>query len=239
MGKDLISVLLPALNEEMTIGSVIDSIPTGQLRDRGYEVEIIVADGNSKDKTQEISIRRGARVVVQQGRGKGLGVREAFDEIKGKYLFMMDADGTYPGHHILDMLPLLESGDYDVVLGSRINGKIQPGAMNRLNYIGNKFLTTTANFFFPNGCKISDVCTGMWGFKGPLIKELNLTAVHFEIEAEMYAKCVKNGFRIGEVPIIYRKRTTDSKLSSLKHGSRIFNQLLIEKFFSNDSVRQP
>lgn len=232
MGRNLISVLLPALDEEMTIESVIDGIPTEQLNDMSYDIEIIVVDGHSRDKTQEIARKNGARVITQQGRGKGLGVREAFKAFKGKYLFMMDADGTYPACHILDMIPLLQSGEYDVVLGSRLNGTILPGAMTRFNYIGNKFLTTTANLLFPNGRKISDVCTGMWGFNSNVIKELYLTATHFEIEAEMYAKCVKKGYRIGEIPIEYGKRKTEAKLNSLRHGPKIFHQLLTEKFFS-------
>ncbi|UCE75064.1 MAG: glycosyltransferase [Methanomassiliicoccales archaeon] len=232
MGKDLISVFLPALDEELTIESVIDDIPTKKLMGMGYDVEILVVDGNSKDRTKEIARNKGARVITQQGIGKGLGVREAFSAFKGQYLFMMDADATYPGYHILDIIPLLESGKYDVVLGSRMNGTILPGAMSRFNYIGNKFLTETANALFPNGHKISDVCTGMWGFRREVVKDLNLTAVYFEIEAEMFAKCIKKGYKIGEIPIEYRRRKTPSKLRSMKHGSRIFSQLITEKLFN-------
>jgi dolichol-phosphate mannosyltransferase len=220
----------------MTIEEVINSIPTQQLMNMGHDVEIIVVDGNSKDRTQEIAEKNGARVLTQEGKGKGLGVRTAFQSFDGDYLFMLDADGTYPGHHILDMYPLLQSGEYDVVLGSRINGHISPGAMSRFNYMGNKFLTATANLLFSNGHKISDVCTGMWGFKKHVIDTLDLSAVHFEIEAEMYARCMKNGFKIGEIPIHYKTRKTKPKLRSVRHGSKIFKHMLTERFFNNDSV---
>jgi dolichol-phosphate mannosyltransferase len=232
MHKDLISVLLPALDEEKTIGSVINSIPTQQLKNMGHDVEIVVVDGNSKDRTQDIAIEKGARVLAQKGEGKGMGVRTAFEELNGDYLFMLDADGTYPGHYILDMLPLLRSGRYDVIMGSRLNGSIQPGAMSKLNYLGNKMLTRTANRLFANGHKISDVCTGMWGFNKSVIKNLDLTAIQFEIEAEMFAKCMKKGYKIGEIPIEYRKRPNKSKLRSMRHGSKIFSRLLTERFFN-------
>lgn len=229
MPKNHISVVLPALNEELTIGKVIDGIPVSQMMKKGYKIDITVVDGNSTDNTQKIARERGARLILQKGKGKGLGMRTAFKEFNGSYLFMMDSDATYPGHHILDMLPLLESGKCDVVLGSRLNGKIMPGAMSRLNYFGNKILTEAANILFPNGHKMSDICTGMWGFKGDVVRRLRLDAKHFDIEAEMYAKCVKMGCRMGEVPIHYNKRVAPSKLSSMKHGFSIATRLIKEK----------
>lgn len=229
MPKNRISVVLPALNEELTIGSVIDGIPVSQLMKKGYDINIMVVDGNSTDNTPEIALEKGVRLIKQKGRGKGLGMRTAFNAFNGKFLFMMDSDNTYPGHHILDMLPHLESRKYDVVLGSRLNGKITPGAMSGLNYLGNRVLTGAANILFPNGHKVSDVCTGMWGFNGDVIRKLELDSKHFDIEAEMFAKCVKMGYRIGEVPINYNKRVAPSKLSSMKHGISIATRLLKEK----------
>jgi glycosyltransferase involved in cell wall biosynthesis len=229
MPKNRISVVLPALNEELTIGRVIDGIPVSQLMKKGYDINIMVVDGNSTDNTPEIALEKGVRLIKQKGRGKGLGMRTAFNAFNGKFLFMMDSDNTYPGHHILDMLPHLESRKYDVVLGSRLNGKITPGAMSGLNYLGNRVLTGAANILFPNGHKVSDVCTGMWGFNGDVIRKLELDSKHFDIEAEMFAKCVKMGYRIGEVPINYNKRVAPSKLSSMKHGISIATRLLKEK----------
>ena len=228
MPKNRISVVLPALNEELTIGRVIDGIPVSQLIKKEYDIDIMVVDGNSIDNTRKIALEKGARLIQQRGRGKGLGMRTAFKKFDGKFLFMLDSDNTYPGHHILDMLPLLESRKYDVVLGSRLNGKITPGAMSGLNYFGNRFLTGAANILFPNGHKVSDICTGMWGFRGDVIRKLELDSKHFDIEAEMYAKCVKMGCRIGEVPISYNKRVAPSKLSSMRHGMSIATRLLKE-----------
>ena len=113
-----ISVLLPALNEEATIGSVIDAVPVDLLDGMGFHTEIMVVDGHSTDRTQEISVGKGARFVVQDGRGKGNGLRSAFRVNEGEYLFMMDSDNTYPPVYILRMLEMLDKEGYDVVMGS-------------------------------------------------------------------------------------------------------------------------
>ncbi len=230
MAQKQISILLPALDEALTLGKVIDGIPVNQMIEKGYDIDIMVVDGHSTDNTQQIALEKGARLILQEGKGKGLGVRAAFEAFNGMFLFMMDSDDTYPGYHILEMLPLLESGEYDVVLGSRLNGNIMPGAMSGLNYLGNKVLTGTANLLFPNGHKVTDLCTGMWGFRNSVVDRFELEAEHFDIEAEMYAQCVKMGCRIGEIPIEYRKRVAPSKLSSMKHGVSIAKRLLKEKW---------
>jgi dolichol-phosphate mannosyltransferase len=157
-------------------------------------------------------------------------MKAAFAASKGEFVFMMDSDDTYPAERILDMLSLLETGKYDVILGSRLDGNIMPGAMSRLNYFGNKVLTGTANILFPNGHKVTDICTGMWGFTDDVVRSLSLEAQHFDVEAEMYAKCVKMGYRIGEVPIDYKRRVSPSKLSSVKHGFSIAGRLWKEKW---------
>jgi len=220
-----VAVLLPALNEETTIGRVIDDIPLEALEERGYEPEVLVVDGHSTDRTQEIALSKGARMIIQRGRGKGDAIRSAFKEFDGDYLFMLDSDNTYPPMYILNMLNHLDGQGYDVVMGSRLGGYIEPGAMTRVNRFGNVVLSATANAFFPNGHKTTDVCTGMWGFRGDIVKDLVITANHFEVEAEMYAKCVKNGYKIGEIPIRYGRRKTPSKLLSIRDGCKIFWKL--------------
>lgn len=225
-----ISVILPALDEEKTIGPVIDSIPVDKLKAAGYAVDITVVDGHSKDMTSVIAKQRGARLLVQKGHGKGDAVQSAFQDFDGDYLFMMDADLTYPGDKIPDMLHFLESDVYDVVMGSRLSGSIQSGAMSRLNYLGNLALTETANILYPAERPITDVCTGMWGFDRDSIEHLaSLKATNFEIEAEIYAKCVRGGYRVGEIPIPYLRRQTPAKLDSLKDGTKIFWRLLKER----------
>ncbi|MDO9537290.1 MAG: glycosyltransferase family 2 protein [Thermoplasmata archaeon] len=225
---DNIAILLPALDEAETIGRVIGKIPKKELTELGYKVEIVVVDGHSKDMTCQIASSLGARLLKQKGIGKGNALQTAFEDFDGRYLFMLDADDTYDPKEILRMLPPLENGDFDVMMGSRLNGSISTGAMSRLNFIGNVALTQTANILFPNGHKVSDVCTGMWGFTDEVIHSLDLESPSFDVEAEMYAKCVKSGFNVGEVNIAYGRRTNSNKLSALKDGAKIWLRLLTE-----------
>jgi len=229
MNRGVVSILLPALNEEQTIGKVIDDIPRDALEKRGYNVEVIVIDGHSKDRTIDIARTKGAKILTQTGLGKGNAVRHAFNKVNSSYVFMMDADDTYNPRHILKMLPYLETGKFDVVLGSRFMGRIEDGAMPPVNHLGNRMLTSTANFLFPNGHRMSDICTGLWGFNKRAVKGIKIDSKHFEMEVEMYAKCVKKGYKVGEVPTSYKKRKTFAKLKSIRDGIRIWLRLILEK----------
>jgi dolichol-phosphate mannosyltransferase len=229
MSVNNIAILLPALDEAETIGRVIGKIPMKELADLGYKVDIVVVDGHSKDMTCEIASAMGARLLKQRGIGKGNAIQTAFENFEGRYLFMLDADDTYNPREILKMLPPLESGECDVIMGSRLKGSISAGAMSRLNFIGNMAITQTANILFPNGHKVSDVCTGMWGFTEEVIHALDLQSPSFDVEAEMYAKCIKSGFNVSEINIVYGRRTNANKLSSLKDGAKIWFRLLTER----------
>jgi dolichol-phosphate mannosyltransferase len=125
------------------------------------------------------------------------------------------------------MLELLEGG-YDVVLGSRLRGSVEHGAMKRLNLVGNHILASLANLLY--GTRVSDLCTGFWGFKAEAVRSLNLDAVGFELEANMLIEVAKKGYRIGEVPIMYRRRATASKLGSVRAGYEIGKTLVRKRF---------
>jgi len=100
--------------------------------------------------------------------------------------------------------------------------------MRILNLIGNRLLALIANILY--GTRISDLCTGCWGFRGGVIKTLKLDAIGFELEANMFIEIAKLGYRIGEVAIPYRKRRTPSKLSSIQAGYRIGRMLISKRF---------
>ena len=222
-----VSVVLPALNEEEAIGKVIDEIPVEELEAKGYQIEIIVVDNGSTDKTAEIAAAQGAKVISEPNRGKGRAIRTGFEMVSGDFVFMIDSDFTYPAGYITQMVGLLESG-YDVVLGSRLNGAVEHGAMKRLNLIGNHLLAFLANLLY--GTRISDLCTGLWGFKVEVVRSLNLDAVGFELEANMLIEVAKRGYKISEVPIQYRKRATASKLGSIRAGWGIGKTIVRKRF---------
>ena len=223
-----VSVVLPALNEEEAIGKVIDEIPVEELESKGYQTEIIVVDNGSTDKTAEIAAAHGAIVIDEPNRGKGRAIRTGFGAVSGEFVFMLDSDFTYPAGYITQMVDLLEGG-YDVVLGSRLNGAVEHGAMKRLNLIGNHLLAFLANLLY--GTRVSDLCTGLWGFKINVLRSLNLDAIGFELEANMLIEVAKHKYRVGEVPIQYRRRATASKLGSVRAGYGI-GKMLVRKRFS-------
>jgi len=221
-------VVLPALNEEEAIGKVIDEIPVEELESKGYQTEIIVVDNGSTDKTAEIAAAQGAIVIDEPNRGKGRAIRTGFEAVSGEFVFMLDSDFTYPAGYITQMVGLLESG-YDVVIGSRLNGSVDHGAMKQVNLIGNHLLAFLANVLY--GTRVSDLCTGFWGFKVDVLRSLNLDAVGFELEANMLIEVAKHKYRVGEVPIQYRRRATASKLGSIKAGWMI-GKTIVKKRFS-------
>ncbi len=225
--KPTLLVVIPALNEVSTIGLVLDEIPYAALAERGYDVRAIVIDNGSTDGTTEEAVRRGAQVIFEPQRGKGLAVRRAFREVTADYLFLLDGDATYPPVHILEMLAVLENG-VDVVLGSRLSGTRAPGSISRFNVLGNRLLTLFARVLFRT--RTTDLCTGFWGFRGTVPRSLNLTARGFNIEAEMFAEVVRRGYRFGEVPITYRRRSTLTKLRAVRDGWRIGRMLLKKRF---------
>jgi dolichol-phosphate mannosyltransferase len=222
-----IYIIFPALNEEETIGKIIDEVPVEDIKARGYRVEIVVVDNNSTDRTKEIAEEKGAKVITESIRGKGRAIRTAFESVGGDFVFMIDADFTYPATYIPRMLDILEGG-YDVVLGSRLKGQREQGAMSRLNLVGNHLLALLANLLYRT--RVSDPCTGYWGFRGEVVKSLKLDAVGFELEANMLAEIARQGYRIAELPILYRRRPNQAKLGSLKDGFKI-GQTLIRKRF--------
>lgn len=228
-----LTILLPARNEVEGLGVVVDMIPTSQLEEMGWNYRIIVVDGYSTDGTAKVAQDLGIKVYGQRdGLGKGMGLRQAFSyylESNDDALVMLDPDGTYDPRDIPNLLAKMDGGDYDVVIGSRLRGQMDDGAMGRINYIGNHILTWAAVALYRNF--VSDLCTGFWAFKRQSIASMQLNSISFEIEAEMYAACSHNKMRIGEVPIRYHNRIGTAKLGSIHDGVRIFRKLFVRRFF--------
>lgn len=226
MSQPKISIILPALNEEQTIGNVIDEIPKQALEQAGYVVRVLVVDGNSTDRTRQIAEQKGATVIVEPRKGKGVAVRTALSSVDADFIFMLDADYTYPATYIPEMLKLLSHNH--AVIGSRLKGEREKGAMSRLNAVGNHLLSLIATVLYQR--RISDVCTGCWGLNGEAVKGLSLRATGFELEAELFSALSRKGYSIAELPIYYRRRPSPPKLSSLKDGIKIGWTLITRRF---------
>jgi glycosyltransferase involved in cell wall biosynthesis len=215
--KAQVAVLIPTLNEEASIGRVIDRVPVRTLSNGGYETAIYVIDGDSEDETRQKALEKGAVVLPVAEPGKGAAMQHAFSSVRADYFIMIDGDDTYPPERIADFVSLLRT--YDVVIGSRLKGHIEDGAMTRTNRFGNRVLTALANALFKK--EITDLCTGFWGYRGHVIDSMHLVARGFEIEADMFVECARLGFSIGELAIDYNKRADRPKLSSASDGFKI------------------
>ncbi len=222
-----ISIIIPTLNEKESIEKVIDSIPENNLRNRGYDVEILVVDGGSSDGTVEKIKEKEVKVFRAEG-GKAQGVREGIKRSNGDFVFLIDGDGTYPADKICDMMNELENGS-DMVLGSRFQGEISDGAMSIKNMMGNRFLTWLANRLYDT--EVSDLCTGLRGFESNGLDAAELPGKDFEIEAGLHSLFCKKC--ISEVPIKYIEREGESKLVT-SDGFKIAARLLKERFRRNN-----
>jgi glycosyltransferase involved in cell wall biosynthesis len=215
-----VSVLLPTLNEEESIGSTIK-----EVRAVIPDAEIVVIDGLSTDRTVKIAKLLGARVLLEKRKGKAFAIKTAFREIVSDYAVMIDADLTYPVKDIPKFLSLLR--DYDVVIGSRFKGSFEDGSMPFINGVGNQMICLVATVLYLK--PVSDVCTGMWAFRKSAYKAIDIRAHTFELECNLFAQSVKKGLRIAEVPINYARRGGISKVQ-LMDGIKDCIFLLKERF---------
>jgi glycosyltransferase involved in cell wall biosynthesis len=214
-----ISIVIPALNEEGIVGKTVKSIPLTELKEKGMDVEVVVVDNASTDNTAQEATDAGARVVREDNRGYGNAYLRGFKESKGDIIVMGDADGTYPLNTTYEFVQPLLTGDYDMVMGSRLKGEIKKGAMPALHrYVGNPFLTWLLNALFKAG--ISDAHCGMRAIRREALDKLNLHSTGMEFASEMIIEAARENLKIAEIPITYYPRIGDSKLSSFSDGWR-------------------
>ena len=222
--------MLPAIDEAAGVAEIIPRIPHSELEEMGWDVSIMVVDGGSSDDTVNISKALGAEVIRQQGTGKGAAMRLGFLHFlksKSDSLVMLDCDGTYHPEQIIDFVKQLQHGG--IVVGDRLKGTIENGAMTQLNYLGNHLLTWFATALF--GTRTNDLCSGFWAFNRDSLSKLKLNSMKFEIEAEMFTSCAVEGIEISFVPIKYSKRLGEAKLGSVPDGWIILRKLLVRKIF--------
>ncbi len=195
-----ISFVLPCLNESATLAACIQQARQVILK-LGLPGEIVVADNGSDDGSQAIARSCGARVIDVPIRGYGAALIYGCQAASGKYIIMADTDGSYDLHEAIPMLERLRKG-YDLVVGSRLKGRIMPGAMPWKNrYIGNPGLTGVLNIFFHSG--LSDAHCGLRAFSREAFAAMNLRCTGMEFASEMIVKATLLDLRKTETPITY------------------------------------
>ena len=199
----LVSVIIPAFNEEQTIGQVIAAVHSLPI-----EKQIIVVNDGSTDGTDKVleELRAVYELTVvhcQKNSGKGFAIRSGLPHVKGQAVIIQDADMELSPADLPELLKPLKQEDIQVVYGSRfLNGR---GNASFHNFVANRLLATYTNLLY--GCRITDESTGYKAFSTELITQLNLTCEGFEFCPEVTAKILRAGYRIYEVPVSYFPRT--------------------------------
>ncbi len=219
-----ISVVMPCLNEERSVGICVTKALEG-IRRSGLRGEVVVADNGSSDNSVAVAEAAGARVVHQPERGYGNAYLKGFSEARGHYLVMGDSDDTYDFTQLDQLVEPLTRG-YDYVLGSRFGGKIQKGAMTFSHrYIGNPVLTGVLNRFF--GLRSSDAHSGMRAFTADAYRKMGLRCEGMEFASEIVIKAARAGLKVTEVPIVYHPRVGETKLNTFRDGWRHLRFMLL------------
>jgi len=221
-----VSVVMPSLNEEVTIRGCIEQV-IKVFNENHINGEIIVAD-NSTDKTAEIAKSLGAIVITPEKKGYGNAYLAGLQYTKGDFIVIADSDGTYDFEEMPKFLTPLIKGDADFVIGNRFGGKILKDAMPWLHrYLGNPILTKILNRLFKIG--ISDAHCGMRAFTKAAYEKMDLRTGGMEFASEMIVEAARKSLRIKEVPITYYPRSTPSKLHSFSDGWRHLRFMMLYK----------
>ena len=221
-----LSIVLPCLNEEITVGNCVKQA-VFFLANSGIKGEVIVADNGSTDKSAEIAEKNGARVAHITNKGYGSALMGGFQAARGKYIIMADADESYDLVHLMPFVEKLREG-YDLVMGNRFRGGIKKGAMPwHHRYIGNPILSFIGQLFFRTPAK--DFHCGIRGFTHDAIERMNLQTTGMEFASEIVVKASILGMKVTEVPTTLSpdKRNRPPHLRSFRDGWRHLRFLLI------------
>jgi glycosyltransferase involved in cell wall biosynthesis len=211
----LVSIIIPALNEEVGIQKTISSIPITEIQNTfGYDVEILVIDGDSTDLTNNAAVEAGARVIIEKQRGYGRAYKTGFAAAKGDILITLDADNTYPAEFIPKYIKQLKDYDVDFITVNRFTG-LEDGAMSITRRLGNKILALLISLLY--SISINDSQSGMWIMKRNFISKICLKSDDMSMSEEIKIIAFKF-FSSREVDGLYRRRTGTAKLDTIQHG---------------------
>jgi glycosyltransferase involved in cell wall biosynthesis len=196
-----LSIVIPALNEERTVAEFVDWCREG-LAGAGVSGEVLIVD-SSDDRTAEIALAHGARVLRAPRRGLGRAYIDALPYVRGGYVLMGDADCTYDFRDLAPFVERFRAG-CEFVMGSRWLGSIEPGSMPALHrYLGTPVTTWVLNVVY--GSRFSDIHCGMRGITRDALLRMGLQSQSWEYASEMVLKSVHMRLRTAEVPVRFLK----------------------------------
>jgi dolichol-phosphate mannosyltransferase len=203
----VLSIVVPAYNEERFIGTLLEQIRAVDLARLGVTTQVIVVDDHSSDGTPEI-VRAFPEVALERlprNGGKGQAVRRGMDLATGDYLIIQDADLEYDPQDYLPMMTAILERRGDVIYGSRyMNGGRHQG-QSLAAYLGGRSLSLVG--YLCTGTYLTDTVTALKLFPRDLLPSLHLETSGFELDHEITAKVLARGLRIVEVPVSYHPRT--------------------------------
>ena len=217
--KAKIVILIPCLNEEITIGKVIhdfqDAIP---------EAKIIVFDNNSTDRTAAIARESGAEVIPESRPGKGNVIASMFMKVDADYYVIVDGDDTYSAEHVRKLLEPVMQEQADMAVAVRL-AEYTATSFRPLHIFGNNLVRRLVNWIFKSN--LSDIMSGYRAYSRELVQSIPILSSGFEVETEMTIRILDYGFRIKEVPLPYRERPEGSvsKLRTFHDGFRVLAEI--------------
>ncbi|MCK5632694.1 glycosyltransferase family 2 protein [bacterium] len=210
-----LSIILPCLNEECSIGKSIEKIEL-TFKENNLNGEIIIVDNNSTDNSAKVAKQYKINYIFEKKRGYGNAYLAGLNKAKGEYIIMGDPDGSYDFNEIPNFLKELEKNDF--IVGSRYLGKMKKGAMPISHkYIGNPIIRL---FLRLNGLKMKETCTGFIGINKNILKIINPKQTGMEFSSELLVKAKSNNITIKEIPITYHNRIGKSKINEIRDGLR-------------------
>ena len=226
MGKKatLLSIVVPAYNEEHTIGDVIDRL-RATLQKIGVVYEILVVDDCSRDRSAEISLGKHIKVYsLKQHMGKGFALRAGFSKAKGEIIVTIDSDGSNRPEELPLLLKPVLQDKADLVIGSRFSGNT-PTSGKKFNAAGVRIFNLMIRVL--TGAAVSDSQSGYRAMKSEVLENLSLKSGGYEIESEMLVKIARRRFRVREVPVSFEQRTYGrSTLDPIVDGFRILMSIV-------------
>ncbi|HLH86253.1 MAG TPA: glycosyltransferase family 2 protein [Thermoplasmataceae archaeon] len=219
-----VSVVIPTINEERTIGQVIDGVKNIP------GVEVIVVDTNSTDRTRDIAKSKGAKVIEEPRRGYGVAYKTGLSHAQGDIVVCLDGDGTYPTEIIRPLIEILILDQVDFISCDRVTLRT-PKSYTTLHYVGNSVLNKAISLLFKYSMKDSQ--SGMWVFRSELYRKMKNLSDGMSFSQDMKIEAIRLGKFI-EIPILYGVRITKPKLKTWRDGFTNLFYVFVKRVSSNN-----
>ena len=211
----MISVVIPAKNEQQNIAAMVRSV-------KPYADEVVVIDGHSVDKTREVAQDEGAIVFLDEGKGKGSGIRKAIEVVAGDVIVFIDADGSHDAADIPALVEPIVEDKADLVVASRMTGgsdELHSTIGEAIRLFGSTLINLAINYRL--NVRITDAQNGFRAIRTSTAAALNLEENGTTIEQEMLIKTIRKGFRNAEIPgHEYRRVYGTSSINVRRTGPR-------------------